>query len=738
MAALIGALRVSLSADTANFEAGMRRAQATSKNAAGAISQSLGGLKGLVTGFVSALSVGTFVNVIKNALEYAGSLQEVASQVGVTAKELQTLRYAAAQNGISTDQLETAMTKLSISIGKANAGSKQAQTAFKAVGVELGDLQSKSKSEILGQIADGMVKTGGAAKNAAAGVAIMGKGFMTMAPLLDQGSAGINALSAAAEKLGIVLSDEQIQRADDTADKIDALKTVLSANIASEVADNADAILTLANALATLVRTIPDAINGWRILAAEYRAAAPYLAMGIAGVGMGVQAADQAAIVERRRQKLAALPLLPVELTRKPPPPPAGDISRFLASPGPKPKKAKEGHTAENQLRDQYEFAQDERRAQMDILRAKQDLATDYIQRTALSIEMLNAEKDDHEAELQYKVALNKLTKGKEGLTEAQAEQLRAAYDIKDSLERDKVLQDEHEQQQRDIQELTQHDFDRRRDALESQADIATTASERRKIELQLLDLAYEQKRQALQNTIDTSKDYKAVEDARRDLLVLNHTYANDRGGVMQRTRGPLEEWAASVPQSAAQINEALQSIEVQGLDGLAEAITGVITGTEKLKDAFGNLARSIISDIIQMTVKMLIFRAVSSIMGIPSGGGSGFNIGSGLDFGNSFSAITNAPKFATGGSFRVFGGKGVDGIPLSAGGIHIADVNHGERISIANDNAGGVPQRVIVELRDDMLDARIADGADVQIVRRYPAMKADTMRSIGERQRRA
>lgn len=85
----------------------------------------------------------------------------------------------------------------------------------------------------------------------------------------------------------------------------------------------------------------------------------------------------------------------------------------------------------------------------------------------------------------------------------------------------------------------------------------------------------------------------------------------------------PFQQWAASIPQTAEAVTEAIQSIQVNGLDSLADAITDVITGTRSLGDAFSDMARSIVADIIQMTVRMLIFRAISGIFGAPATGGA-------------------------------------------------------------------------------------------------------------------
>lgn len=746
MAALIGALRVSLSADTAQFEDGMRRARETSKSTAGYIRTSFGGvgasIKQGLAGIVAGLSVGLFAGLIKQSLEYASSLAEVAQQLGVTTKDLQTFRFAAGQVGVSQEQLETGLSKLTITLGKVAAGAKAPAAALSAIGISADELKGKDTGEAFRIIADGLQKITDRSQRAAVEVAIFGKAGSALDNLLAGGSAALNELSLAAEKLGIVLSDEQIQKADDTADKLEALKTVLSARLAGVVADNADSILGFADSLVVLVGKIGDALKYLQALRAGLSqftqlASIPAQIKRAAGVAVNAQGLGQ---IAQNGGKIT-LKLPPARPAARPKPLPGVDIDKFLAGGGGGKKSGgKKGgvdHSAEDALRDRYQFDQELRRAQMDTLRAQQDLASNYVKRTTIGIEILNAEQASREAEYQYQVALYDLTKGKQGQSAAQVAQLRAQEEITDSLERFRLMQDEEEQRQKDVQDLVQGDFDRRRDVLDSLSGIATTAAERRRIELEILRIAYEQKAQALQNVIDTSKNIKEQEDARRDLANLNQTYGNDRQGVLNSTRGPLEDWAASVPQTMVQVTEALQGVQVQGFEGLSDAISDVITGTQSLKDAFGSLAKSVIADLIRMSVRMLIFRALSSAFPGLFGGGVGApDLGYGTT--PNIGAVA-LPKMASGGSIKVLGGSG-DRNLLSLNGVGIARVDHGERIDVTRDGGGGSPMggRVIVELRDDMLDGRIAEGANVQIVRAYPVMRAGAMQAVQERGRRS
>jgi hypothetical protein len=709
MSALIGALRVSLSAETAAFEAGMKRAQKAANGAVAGIRKSFGSLRGemallksAAAGLVAGLSVGVFVAAGKAALEYAGSLGETAQQLGVTTRELQTFRYAASQNGASLEDADKALGKFAISLSKAQAGSAQTQKAFKAVGVELADIQTKSKSELLGQIADKMKETGGAANNAAAGVAIFGRGFLKIVPTLDQGSAGMNELARAADELGIVLSDSQIAKADETADKLDALQTVLKARIAGAVADNADSILQLADAIAQVANEAANGIGKLKKFYDEARIAkleaentlSRRFDVVLPLVGSQTRASNRAS----NDAKIAAIRRQQTEdrfsaLFRGRPKTPrgTGTPDQFLASDGSKrsSRKPREDHSAERALSDAFRFDQDIRRVQQDVLNAMRDLSTDAVERYAISIQIKDLEKQAYEAELQYQVKLNELTNGQDGLTQAQAAQLKLQYDRVDQLERDKLIADENHRAFEESARLNDLDFELQRDRLESEQGIAETARDQRDVQLRILDLAYRQERAKLETILaDEQSSDLAKEEARRRLANLNKTYGNDRQSVIQNTRGPMEQFTAQF----GDISEELEQLKVNGIMGAVDALTELTNGW----DAFRNAALSAIKQVIAELIRLQIMKMIANIAGAAAGGvGGGFSGGTAGLFGASASANLlpggGLPPmgFATGGSMMLGGRSGLDKNMLSLNGLPIARVSRGEMMHIVPDGKG-------------------------------------------------
>jgi hypothetical protein len=716
----IGAIHVEASMATGKFVSGAKQVRDETKKTETQLKSSFSSMGAAVKGFGGALTAGLSIGLLgglaKKALDFAAAIGTTAKQLGVTTKELQLFRYAADQVGIKNAEADKGLEKLGVTLGKAAAGSATAQKALGAVGVSLDDIQKKTRSEIFAQIADQMNKQGGAAKNAAAANAIFGESASKLTPLLDKGSQGINELSQAAERLGVVLSDDQIQRADETARKLDDVKQVLSAQIAGVVADNAASIVSLANALASLTSSIvnflgsnPQAALGILGALAGARFGLPGAAAGgIAGMFAGGQVAagsrdansdlrfraqqirkaqaeyartkklygggpagatDRArAAKELQRQNALGQQAL-ARANARPPAPGTAAIPQFLAPAAKSGGGGRKGRTPrapkDTSLRDAYQFDTELRRAQMDVLRATQSLSNDYVERAAIAIQLLDLEKEQHEAELKYRVASG-------DITEAQAEQLRLEYNKTDALERQAIAADERAQASEDAARLDAVNLDLERDKLESEAALAETASEQRDIALRLLDLSYRQERARLAAIIaDEQSSAAAKEEARRRMAALNDTYGNARLAVTQGTRGPIENYMASLPLTAAKWEEALQGVAVNGFQALEDSIISVIDGTKSLGEAFRDMASSIISDLLRISIQKAIIGPLIGAM-FPSAAGAA------------------VPGFASGGSMMIGGMGGVDRNVLALNGLPIARVSRGESLNISP-NGGGM-----------------------------------------------
>jgi hypothetical protein len=596
--------------------------------------------------------------------------------------------------------------------------------------------------------------------------------------MLKGGSARINELSEAANRLGIVLSPELILHAEETSHKLESLKMVLSAQIAGVVAQNASAILSLSSALATLTGSIirflgsnpqlalgivgallggrvgglPGAVLGGaagallggkvaqnademnddlavrrqQLIAARDRlhsaessgGAGP--AMSVAGIQTGGGAGpnvgqlrnDLQHQVDRYYQAIAAAK------AANAPPPKGPDIPKFLAEKGPK-KKTPDDKNEE----DAFKFAQEERQLNLQILEAKRALVHDVSDQAEVSLQMLDVQRQIRDADIDHKVAQAKKDLAEKKITQSTYNQIITEAGIEKAKEADlvglqrKAILDERDQRllQESIQ-LDEHGYDLRKEMLQKQADLAQTQSERRKIELQILDLAYKEKRIILDRIIAESKDPIAVAQARQDRAALDKNYTLDRQGVIQQTRGPLEQYMAGLPTDAAKWQEALQNVAVNGFGALEQAILDTVNGTKKLGAAFADMAKSIIADLIKIGLERTIIAPLANaLFGGAQGGGlggllggllggvtGGGGLGGAMPLSGSLAggasvlgsiplsgAFASLPGFDSGGSMRLKGNMGTDRNTLAVNGIPIARVGYGERLDITPKGGG-------------------------------------------------
>jgi hypothetical protein len=283
---LIGALRVSLGLDTAQFEAGSKRARGIAKRDATDIQRTLSGIRGSLNNLVAGATITALAAAAKRALDYAGSLGEISQQLGVTTKDLQTFRYVASQVGVEQEEMDKSLAKLTRTMGEAAAGSKVQATAFRELGVSLQDGNGKllTASEVLPRLADAFAKIKDPATRARLEADLFGKAGQKLDPLLTQGAKGVKALTDRAEELGLVLGDDLIRSADAASDKLAEMQKQLEATFARTMAESADAVMGLANAFATLTSQALHFIN-------EY----PRLSGALAGAAIGARGGPIAA-----------------------------------------------------------------------------------------------------------------------------------------------------------------------------------------------------------------------------------------------------------------------------------------------------------------------------------------------------------------------------------------------------------------------------------------------------------
>lgn len=228
---------------------------------------------GLPVSLLSGLAAGFSFSAIKNAVvgftDMGEAVYRGALRAGMGVEEYQRMKYVAEQAGVGVEALENSVGKLNLNIGKAAAGKNQPLAQLMArLGISTRDANGQVRAgiDLLPQLADAFKRNENPAVRARMGMALFGKSWADMAPLLMEGSEGITASLERMSRLKGVISPEDIRGAKDLGDKFKDLNMVTKGFQ-----------MTIAKELAPVIKPLIDDFVLWsaankKLIAVEVKA----------------------------------------------------------------------------------------------------------------------------------------------------------------------------------------------------------------------------------------------------------------------------------------------------------------------------------------------------------------------------------------------------------------------------------------------------------------------------------
>ncbi len=199
----------------------------------------------------AAAAGSAFASLVVSGFKAADALGDAAERAGVSVESLSRLKFAAEQNDVEFSSLATAIKRWQVTLSEASTSADKAAGSVGLLHLNAADLKQLSLEDQLGRIADQFKRIQDPADRTRVAVELFGRAGEQLVPLLMQGSDGIKALTAEADKLGITL-DEKTTRSVDKADKalkklkatIDSFGSRVAGSIAEAIVgpvDNLDA-----------------------------------------------------------------------------------------------------------------------------------------------------------------------------------------------------------------------------------------------------------------------------------------------------------------------------------------------------------------------------------------------------------------------------------------------------------------------------------------------------------------
>lgn len=298
-------------------------------------------------------------------------------------------------------------------------------------------------------------------------------------------------------------------------------------------------------------------------------------------------------------------------------------------------KKKKKGRTGPDAAEITQRYTSELSRLRAEQIQAELQVTTDAQRRAELQRGLLRIEYDqrlsDINATKEYseerKAALRKELNALFGLTADGSGTLAGPGSVYAGVDRE-----EREQLEREALDIATEQNRNERDILEAQSRLTDSREERRDLELRMLDLAYEQER-AEQEAVLASKSATDAQKqiAEQRLRSLDQLKALDQESVRRDNESPLEQRRREVRQTAANMGDAIEQIDIDAVDRLADGLANASTEYIKLGGIAGDVINGIIQDLVRLAAKQALFG---------SNGGAGIigSIGSFLGLGGSSS----------------------------------------------------------------------------------------------------
>lgn len=142
---------------------------------------------------------------------FAEQLHVAAASAGLTVESFQQLSFSAKQSSVSTEEMEHSMVRLARALYSAKVGGAEAQKAFYLAGITQQQITSfRTSKDALLALADRFRDMKDPIEKQALAQQLLGRGSLHMVGYLSQGSEAIRQQGEQAQKLGLIISEKQV------------------------------------------------------------------------------------------------------------------------------------------------------------------------------------------------------------------------------------------------------------------------------------------------------------------------------------------------------------------------------------------------------------------------------------------------------------------------------------------------------------------------------------------------
>lgn len=225
--AVIGALRIDLSIDTAAFKTGLSEANTMAGKFSKAIDSSFKIGFATITAAATA-AAGALTLLTKKSFETISAQVDLSRRVGASVAAIQTLQHQTELSGGNVEALAKLLGTLNIRLGEAaRTGAGPAYEALQRLGLSAQELSKMDADERIKTLSDRMVELHYSTQQQADTLKSFGVRQQEMLNLFQEGSAAINSARKELADWGVLISDVDAAKVEAAGDAWDRIKSVL-------------------------------------------------------------------------------------------------------------------------------------------------------------------------------------------------------------------------------------------------------------------------------------------------------------------------------------------------------------------------------------------------------------------------------------------------------------------------------------------------------------------------------
>jgi len=254
--ATIASLLVNLGMNTAAFEAGTNRARRSMNTMSRDIQASAARMKSLATA-----AAGIFVGVrmlgyVKSQMQAIDTTAKLSNSLGVATEQLMGFQRAAEIGGASTEMMNKSLEYLAKNLGMAITTGGAAALTVQRLGLNAQQLAAGNMGESFLKVAQAISELPTPAERATAAMELFGRGGIELLPILSQGRAGIEQITAAMIKSGEAFSNLDASQVEAANDAITNMAGALKGLLNQVLIQLSPTFVEVANAIVSAARAI--------------------------------------------------------------------------------------------------------------------------------------------------------------------------------------------------------------------------------------------------------------------------------------------------------------------------------------------------------------------------------------------------------------------------------------------------------------------------------------------------